>query len=131
MKPVIDVDKAKNVSIHGFKAALNLMDKWGWTAEEKQNVLCIKKSAFFKFKADPSLVNLNRDQLERISYLLNIHQALRIVFDNPENVYGFVNMPNNNDYFFGKTPREIMTNGNMAYLYEVYKRIDSLRNGGW
>jgi len=97
--------QAKNLSSAGFSAVLNLLDKWGWTAEEKQKVLQIKKSVFFKCQANPSLANLSGDQLERISYLLNIHQALRIVFSNPENVYGFVNMPNHNEFFYGKTQK--------------------------
>tara|TARA_R110000803_G_scaffold90248_1_gene157550 strand:- start:5671 stop:5877 length:207 start_codon:yes stop_codon:yes gene_type:complete len=32
----------------------------------------------------------------------NIHQSLKEVFSNPENVYGFMNMQNSNPYFNGK-----------------------------
>jgi len=41
-------------------------------------------------------VRLSQDQLTRASYVLNIHAALRTVFENPENLYGFMAMPNNN-----------------------------------
>ena len=61
--------------------------------------------------------------------MLNIHAALRMIFDNPDNLYGFVNMVNHNPFFNGRTPLAIMGTGDFAALYETYKRIDSLRGG--
>ncbi len=39
---------------------------------------------------------------------LNIHQALRIVFENPANQYGFMKMKNHNPYFSGRSPLEVI-----------------------
>lgn len=36
---------------------------------------------------------------------LNIHAALRLAFDNPENVYGFPSMENRNEFFNGHAPQ--------------------------
>jgi hypothetical protein len=69
--------------------------------------------------------------LERISLVLNIHATLRLVFENPDNAYGFASMPNHNDFFNGRTPLEILSQGSMISLYETYRRIHGLRNTQW
>jgi len=121
----------RNMGGTGLKAVFNILDRWGCEREQILNILQISKSAYHKYRADPQSANLSHDQLERLSYLLNIHAALRIVFDNPDNVYGFMSMPNHNPFFNGTTPLEIIAGGNFGALYETYKRIDSLRGGDW
>ncbi len=121
----------KALSMAGFKAADNILSSWGCTAQQSQNILKISSTSYHKFKANPEKTNLSDDQLERVSYLLNIHQALRIVFSNPANVSGFMSMNNNNDYFAGRTPLEIINSGKFGDLYEVARRIDALRGGLW
>ncbi len=69
-------------------------------------------------------VSLDADQMQRISLVLNIHAVLRLVFDNPENVYGFPSMENRNDFFNGRTPLEIMAQGDMVTLYEPLRQIE-------
>ncbi|MBE0362120.1 hypothetical protein PULV_a3919 [Pseudoalteromonas ulvae UL12] len=115
----------------GFKAADNILSAWNCTASQAQNILKLTKTTYHKFKANPDTVKLSDDQLERISYLLNIHQALRIVFSNPANVKGFMQMKNHNDFFAGRTPLEIIQDGKFGDLYEVAKRVDALRGGLW
>lgn len=43
-------------------------------------------------------VDVDVDVMQRISLVLNIHSTLRLLFDNPDNVYGFVGMENGNDF---------------------------------
>ena len=115
----------------GFKAADKILSQWDCTASQAQNILKLSKTTYHRYKANPDTVKLSDDQLERISYLLNIHQALRIVFSNPANVKGFMQMKNHNDFFAGRTPLEIIEDGKFGDLYEVSKRIDALRGGLW
>jgi len=121
-------------SAAAFKVANNILSKWNCSVAQKEALLGMKKSAMYNKLGDAEEkkpIRLERDQLDRVSYILNIHQALAMVFSNNENVYGFVNMPNQNPYFNGKTPLEIMAAGSLPSLYEVYNRIDALRRGGW
>ncbi|MNH14465.1 hypothetical protein D3C79_740570 [compost metagenome] len=74
---------------------------------------------------------LDADQMQRISFVLNIHATLRLVFDNPGNVYGFASMANDNEFFNGRSPLEIMAQGDMISLYETFRRIDMLRGAQW
>jgi hypothetical protein len=119
----------KELSVAGLKAAFNILDKWGCSAEQAQAILRMKRATYFKLKGDPAGANLDADQLSRISMLLNIHQALRIVFENPENQYGFMKMKNHNPYFSGRTPMEVIEGGEFTKLYETFKRVDALRGG--
>lgn len=115
----------------GFKAAVQILANWGCDSGQMADILGMGRSNFFRLKKDPGKAKLSVDQLDRISYLLNIHQALRLMFDNPENIYGFMGMRNHNPYFNGTAPLELITRGHLADLYEVSKRIDALRGGHW
>lgn len=42
------------------------------------------------------MMSLSQDQVMRLSLLMNIHGAIRLRFSNPENVYGFMSMMNQN-----------------------------------
>lgn len=122
---------ARRKSVSGLKAAFNILDKWGCTADQAQAILRLPKATYYKYRNDPESARLDRDQLTRISYLLNMHQALRIVFENPDNVYGFMRKRNHNPYFHGRVPLEVIESGDFATLYETFRRIDTLRNGLW
>jgi hypothetical protein len=116
----------------GLKAAVRILDKWRASGEQGEAILRVSHSTYARARRDDlAEIKLDSDQLTRISYLLNIHAALRVIFDNPENLYGFVNLVNHNPYFNGRTPLEIMGSGDFAALYETFKRIDSLRGSQW
>ncbi len=109
--------------------ALNILNKWNCTEKEKMAILGVGRSTLHKYQASPGSARLTADLLERISYLLNIHALLRTLFENPDNIYGFVRMPNRSAFFGGKAPMEIMSSGLMTALYEVYKHLDAIRSG--
>ncbi|MCE0493070.1 MbcA/ParS/Xre antitoxin family protein [Vibrio salinus] len=121
----------KDLAMTGFKTADKILSSWGCSTQQNQKILKLSKSSYHKYKAKPETTKLSDDQLERVSYILNMHQALRIVFSNPANVRGFMTMKNHNDYFAGRTPVEIIESGKFADLYEVARRIDALRGGLW
>lgn len=77
------IDKQQAATI-GVKTALAILDKWGASPEQSQGILQLSRATWYKLRKDPAAATLNHDQLERISYLLNIHAALRTIFDNPE-----------------------------------------------
>ncbi|WP_018983358.1 antitoxin Xre-like helix-turn-helix domain-containing protein [Salinimonas chungwhensis] len=119
--------EAASKSLH---VAVNVLSKWQATAEQMASILGVSSASIARAKRKEN-VSLSRDQIERVSYILNIHGALRTVFDNPENVYGFVRKKNHNPFFNGATPFELMVSGSLATLYEVFKRVDALRGAQW
>ena len=127
-----DISQNRAAAAAGLKAAVRILDKWRATGEQGEAILRVSHSTYARARrGDLTEIKLDSDQLTRISYLLNIHATLRMIFDNPENLYGFVNMVNQNPYFNGRTPLEIMGSGDFAALYETFKRIDSLRGSQW
>jgi hypothetical protein len=123
----------KNQCVTGLRAAVGILEKWRASSEQACRVLRISRSTYTRARQqDPDwAVALDADQMQRISFVLNIHAALRLVFDNPENVYGFVSMNNDNEFFNGRSPLEIMAQGDMISLYETFRRIDVLRGAQW
>lgn len=115
----------------GLKAALRILQKWQCSEAEKMALLGIKRSTLHKYQDDPESARITADLTERVSYLLNIHNALRLLFSNPENVYGFVRLPNNSAPFNGLSPMQFMQSGRCASLYEVFHHLDGLRGGQW
>lgn len=117
--------------ISALKTVLRILEKWQCSAEQAQAILRLPKATYYRYKKNPESANITGDLLERLSYLLNIHATLRTVFSNPENVYGFMGMPNDNAYFEGRSPVQVLESGSFANLYEVFKRIDALKSAGW
>ena len=114
-----------------LKAVLNILEKWECSKAEKKALLGIDAdSTFFKYQKDPSTAKVSRDTMERLSYLLNIHSALRILFSAKESVYGWVRQPNNHPFYQGRSAMDVMTQGRVVDLYEVMTRLNSER-GGW
>lgn len=127
-----DISQNRAAAAAGLKAAVRILDKWRASGEQGEAILRVSHSTYARARrGDLVEIKLDSDQLTRISYLLNIHAALRMIFDNPENLYGFVNLVNHNPYFNGRTPLEIIGSGDFAALYETFKRIDSLRGSQW
>lgn len=132
MQTAHDISQNKAAAAAGLKAAVRILDKWRASGEQGEAILRVSHSTYARARrGDLVEIKLDSDQLTRISYLLNIHAALRMIFDNPENLYGFVNLVNHNPYFNGRTPLDIIGSGDFAALYETFKRIDSLRGSQW
>ncbi len=131
MSPQVNKDISLAAQSTVISTVLRILDKWHCTAAEKQALLGVGRSTLFKYAKTPATARLMADTLERCSYILNIHAALRTIFDNPENVYSFVRMPNHNPFFLGRSPLEVICSGRFADLYEAHKRIDALRGAQW
>ena len=123
----------KHQCVTGLRAAVGILEKWAASGDQACRILRISRSTYTRARQrDPDwAVALDADQMQRISFVLNIHAALRLVFDNPENVYGFPSMANDNEFFNGRSPLEIMSQGDMISLYETFRRIDVLRGAQW
>jgi hypothetical protein len=124
---------SKEQCVTGLRAALRILDKWKTSSEQACRILRISRSTYTRARQDDAQwsVALDMDQMHRISFVLNIHAALRMIFDNPENVYGFPALENHNEFFNGRKPLDIMAQGDIISLYETFRRIDALRGAQW
>lgn len=70
---------------------------------------------------------LSRDQKERVSYLLGIYKALRILFEDETQATTWINRKNSLSPFNGLTPKEYMLEGGIVRLADVRKFLDFWR----
>jgi len=114
--------------MEALSTALKIIEKWGASREQACSILHISYdnyNAHIPLPADQQ-VKLSHEQMLRISLILNIHGALRTIFDNPKNVYGFIGMVNHNEYFDGRAPLEIISEGYLEALVETFLRLEAL-----
>ena len=110
-----------------FRAALNLFGKWGVTDEQAAILLDMPVRSYRRWKAEgPGRVS--RDGRARLSNLMGIHKALRIIFQEPQRAYAW--MRAGNDAFDGTSALEVMLGGELTDIMRVRRYLDAER-GGW
>lgn len=70
---------------------------------------------------------LTRDQKERISFLLGIYKALRILFIDSAQGMSWINRNNQLPPFNGRAPKDYMLEGSIIHLAEVRRFLDFWR----
>lgn len=114
----------------GIRAFFAITEKWGLTDAQKISLLGNPgRTTFYKWKAQ-EVKSLSKDQLERISYIIGIHKALRILFPSNESCYRWVTKANSAPLFGGKSAMDRMLSGNVSDLFVVRQYLDAQR-GGW
>ena len=110
------------------RAIINLFAHWQVTDEQACILLGgIGARTYARWKSG-DLGRVNIDLQTRLSNLLGIHKALRLLFDAPERSYGWVKRPNS--AFHGKSALDIMLGGHLTDLMRVRRYLDA-RRGGW
>lgn len=107
-----------------FRACLNLFDRWNVSDSEASTLLDTAPRTFSRWKAG-QLGRLSRDQKARLSNLMGIHKALRIIFRDPEQVYGWVQRPNR--AFGMKTALDVMLGGELTDIMRIRRYLDAER----
>lgn len=107
-----------------------ILDKWQCSTDEQLTLLGISsRSTLNKYKESSGGIRLGVDLQERMSYILNIHKSLRLLFSLDESIYGWVRKPNSHPFFAGRSAMEVMQGGRVADLYEVATRLHAWRGG--
>ncbi|WP_349922186.1 MbcA/ParS/Xre antitoxin family protein [Aeromonas veronii] len=107
-----------------------ILDKWQCNTDEQLTLLGISsRSTLNKYKESSGGIRLGVDLQERMSYILNIHKSLRLLFSLDESIYGWVRKPNSHPFFAGRSAMDVMQGGRVADLYEVATRLHAWRGG--
>ena len=107
-----------------------ILDKWQCNTDEQLTLLGISsRSTLNKYKESNGGIRLSVDMQERMSYLLNIHKSLRVLFSVDESIYGWVRKPSSHPFFAGRSAMDVMQGGRVADLYEVANRLHAWRGG--
>lgn len=120
--PITDAEAAAT-----FRAALNLFRLWSVTDENAAVLLDLPVRSYRRWKAG-EIGRIDRDTKARLSNLIGIHKALRIIFSEPQRGYAWIQAPN--AAFGGRTALEVMLGGELTDLMRVRRYLDGER-GGW
>jgi hypothetical protein len=110
-----------------FRAALNLFRRWDLTDEEAATLVDLPLRTYRRWKAG-ELGRIDRDGKARLSNLMGIHKALRIIFREPQRGYAWIKAPNK--AFSGRRALDVMLGGELTDLMRVRRYLDAER-GGW
>jgi Antitoxin Xre/MbcA/ParS C-terminal toxin-binding domain/Antitoxin Xre-like helix-turn-helix domain len=108
-------------------AYFNITAAWSLSAEEERTLLgSPPRSTFFKWKSERA-ARLSADTIERISCVMGIYKALRILLPTPEAAHAWVRKPNTAAGFGGKSALERMLAGRVMDLADVRRYLDAER----
>jgi hypothetical protein len=111
-----------------FRAVINLLSRWGVTDEQGSRLLDLPVRSLRRWKAERRPGRIGRDGKARLSNLMGIHKALRIIFKEPERGYRWIKAPN--AALGGASALDIMLGGELTDLMRVRRYLDSER-GAW
>lgn len=120
-EPITDEEAAA-----AFRAALNLFRLWGVTDDQAATLLDLPRRAFARWMAG-ELGRISRDGKARLSNLMGIHKALKIIFRDPARGYAWIKAPN--EAFGGRSALDVMLAGELTDLMRVRRYLDAERGG--
>lgn len=110
-----------------FRACLNLFGLWKVSDTEASILLDLPARTFARWKTGVT-GRIGRDQKARLSNLIGIHKALRLIFRDPERSYEWPRLPN--EAFGGRSALQVMLGGELTDLMRVRRYLDAER-GAW
>ena len=109
------------------RAAVNLFAKWDISDAQASILLGgLSPRTWARWKTG-TIGRVPRDLKARLSNLMSIHKALRIVFTDSERGYGWVKRPN--DAFGGASALDVMVAGELTDIMRVRRYLDTIRGG--
>ena len=110
-----------------FRAVLGLFGKWELTDEQAAILVDMPVRSYRRWKAErPGRVS--RDGRTRLSNIMGIHKALRIIFSEPQRGYAWIKA--GNAAFDGTSALDVMLGGELTDIMRVRRYLDAER-GGW
>ncbi|WP_449257278.1 MbcA/ParS/Xre antitoxin family protein [Bosea sp. (in: a-proteobacteria)] len=110
-----------------FRAAVNLFRLWRLTDDEAAVLIDLPARTYARWKAG-GIGRISRDGKARLSNLMGIHKALRLIFTEPQRGYDWIRRPNAD--FGGRSALDVMLGGELTDLMRVRRLLDAER-GAW
>jgi transcriptional regulator with XRE-family HTH domain len=128
--PAREVDNLKKLMPAGLRVFSRIAEQWGLSAKDRMTLLGVSPSTYHKWMHDPSRAHPSRDTIERISHVLGVYAALKILLPSVKAANEWIRKPNSAPLFGGNTALSRMLAGNVSDLYIVRQYLDAVR-GGW
>ena len=123
------VDREAEKGRVALKGFFNITRLWGCTESEQIILLGdISRSTLQNWKKQKP-IRLGRDTMERISYILGIYKAVRILYPTEERAAKRMRLGTSDLPFAGKSAMDLMLQGSMRDLALTRQYFDGQR--GW
>jgi len=123
------VEERERLSGPNLRAFFKMMEIWKVRDEDAKLLLGgMTNGPFYEMKKNPKGKVLDVDRLYRLSYLLGIFKAINILHGQAL-ADRWVQLPNKNPLFGGKTPLQYMIQGGLPAMQNVRRLLDG-RLGG-
>lgn len=110
-----------------LRAFFRIAQAWKLSAEQERTLLgAPSRATLFRWKKGESAA-LSTDTVTRISYVLGIYKALRLLFADAAQADGWIHRPNKAPPFGGRSALERMLGGQMVDLWDVRMYLDAQR----
>jgi hypothetical protein len=136
--PILDVSRFERTRRHqlsgpGLRTFLNIADKWRLSEQERLRVLGFPaRATFHAWTAkvrEGTDITLSADELIRISAVLGVYKALKIIFPRDEDAARWLRSSNTGPVFGGQAPLALITSGTQDALMLVRRYLDAWRGG--
>lgn len=108
-----------------LNAFFNICDKWELSVDEVLRLLGTpSRATFFKWKRG-DVSKLSQDQLTRVSIVLGVYKALRILFPTEEQANKWLSKPNT--HFGGEAAKKKFCSGSILSMIDVRRYLDAVR----
>jgi hypothetical protein len=122
-------EERKRLSPASLIMFFNLIKVWKVRDEEAKLLLGgISNGLYYEMKKNQEGKVLDVDQMFRVSYLLGIFKAINILHGQPL-ADEWIQLPNRNILFGGKTPLDYMIAGGLPAMQNVRRLLDGRRGG--
>jgi hypothetical protein len=125
--PPANVDSLAAAGLRGF---FGIAAQWG--LNEKDCMVLLgepSRATYYNWKKGEA-GKLSKDTIDRLSYIVGIHKALRILVPNEEIAHAWIKNANDAPLFAGQAPLALMLSGSLVDLFRVRSYLDANR-GGW
>mgnify|MGYP000960661607 CR=1 FL=1 len=110
-------------------AFFNIAEKWGLTTAQQMTLLGMDtESTFFNYKRDPLAARVDRDMLERLSYVLGIFKDLQVLLTDENSANTWIKKSNSAAPFHGRSALDFLTEkGSIVDLHRVRQYLAAQR----
>jgi len=126
-------ENRRRLSAPALRTFLEIADRWGLREEERRLILGLPSRSTYHNWARTARMNgditLDVDTLIRLSAVLGIYQALRILHPSEEEGVAWLRRPHAAPVFGGRPPMALLTSGTQDGLLSVRRFLDGARGG--
>jgi hypothetical protein len=117
----------RRLSAPALRAFFGVARAWGANVQQQRALLgWPPPSTFHKYKSGDAGV-LSFDTLTRISLVLGVYKALHVLYPEPAFADRWMQMPNSNPLFGGRSPIDFVADASLDGLFQVRRLLDSRR----